>query len=156
MNSFWRKHNTMDRRKCYLLFRHFPIKQAQFRGCWWILSFPKDTKFNALAEELVVFIIFHSWAFYRAKRLKAEKTQNTISVYKKESKIQSDKIFWCAIPKLWVVSFVIFDSWPLYQAKSGKMQNTIFGYKKGQKIQSDKIFPSTTPKLWIVSFANFN
>ena len=71
------------------------------------------------------------------------------------SKIQSDKIFWSATPKLWVVSFAIFDSWPFYQAKSWKTQNTVFGYKKGSKIQSDKIFWSATPNLWVVSFATF-
>ena len=87
--------------------------------------------------------------------LKVEKIQYTVFGYKKESKIQPDKIFWSATPKLWVVSFAIFDSWPFYQAKSWKTQNTVFGYKKGSKIQSDKIFWSATPNLWVVSFATF-
>ena len=84
------------------------------------------------------------------------KRQYTVFGYTKESKIQPDKIIWSATPNLWVVSFAIFDSWPFYQSKIGKMQNTVFGYKKGSKIQSDKIFWCGTPKLWVVSFAIFD
>ena len=64
-------------------------------------------------------------------------------------------MIWSATPKLWVVSFATFDSWPFYQAKSWKTQNTVFGYKKGSKIQSHKIFWSATLNLWVVSFATF-
>ena len=71
------------------------------------------------------------------------------------SKIESHKIFWCATPILWVVSFASFDLLPFYRAKSWKTQNTVFGYKKGSKIQSDKIFWSATLNLWVVSFATF-
>ena len=82
--------------------------------------------------------------------------QNTVFGYKKGSKIESNKIFWSATPKLWVVSFAIFDSWSFYQTKSWKTEITVFGYKKGSKIESDKIFWSATPKLWVVSFAIFD
>ena len=88
-------------------------------------------------------------------KLKAGKTQNTVFGYKKWSKIQSDKIFWSATCKLWVVSFDIFELWPFYKSKNWKRQNTVFGYKKWSKIQSDKIFSSVNPKLWVVSFATF-
>ena len=101
---------------------------------------------------------FHWFCYFRVRTILSNqklKMQNTVSGYKEGSKIQSDKIFWSATPKLWVVSFAIFDSWPFYQAKSWKTQNTVFGYKKGSKIQSDKIFWSATPNLWVVSFATF-
>ena len=56
------------------------------------------------------------------------KTQNTVSGYKKRSKIQSHQIFWSPIPELWVVSFSNFASWPFYRRKSWETQNTVFGY----------------------------
>ena len=86
---------------------------------------------------------FHWFCYFWVMTLLSNqklKTRNTVSGYKEGSKIQSDKIFWSGTPKLWAVSFAIFDSWPFYQAKSWKTQNTVFGYKKSSKIQSDIIF----------------
>ena len=48
--------------------------------------------------------------------------------------------FLSAIPKLWVMSFTIFDSWPFHHAKNCKTLNTVSGYKKGSKIISDMSF----------------
>ena len=74
------------------------------------------------------------------------KTQNTVSGYKKRSKIQSHEIFWSAIPELWVVSFGTFASWPFYRRKSWETQNTVFGYKKESKFNPTR-FSDSLPQI---------
>ena len=74
------------------------------------------------------------------------KTQNTVSGYKKRSKIQSHQIFWSAIPEFWVVSFGTFASWPFYRRKSWETQNTVFCYKKESKFNPTR-FSDSLPQI---------
>ena len=77
---------------------------------------------------------------------KAKKTKNTVSHYKKGSKIQSDRIFWSATSTLRIVSFLIFNSWPFYQVKSWKSKIPFLIKKSGQKLNPTR-FSNSWPQI---------
>ena len=75
--------------------------------------------------------------------------------FQRKLKISIAQVF-LSITECWVVSFVPFDSWPFYRAKTWKTQNTVFGYKKRSRIESNKIFWVATLALSVVWFVIFD
>ena len=102
--------------------------------CW------KKKVINEFWNHLYLYTCFVLYSFWFMTTLSSQILKNSkYSFWLPKGVRNSIRQDFLSRDTLWVVPFVIFDSWPFYQGKSWKTQNTVLVVKWAQKFNSIRL-----------------